>query len=311
MFRQGGIFARGLSGLGLGAFDPSSFKIEFPTWTKSPSSEVLQEWLQKFGYPDLAKDGVWGPCSQSALVESNGGVVDANLIKLLFGTDRLGIPASNVKVPSASGACSKPATAQYKTPANASPYAPDAGIILSKKLGFTLPDNYCGRANMYPDMTNDRCECGPGYYANMETGECEQFESPQKNSTTATVTPGTTTPTTRSGVFRPSVKTVSTQTLVSRILGKQPTTSNTSAVVQSSGVQQIRPAPVPRPYAPTYAPAQPGMSAGAKVAIGVVALGAIGTVAWLLLRRKDEGMPADDDMSMLPNCGCYRRNCGE
>lgn len=301
MFRQGGIFS--LSGFG--SFDPSSFKLNFPTWQKTPQTEALQEMLQKSGFPNVKKDGIWGPCSQAAAREASGGVNPTReVIMQWFGADKLGIPAANVSAPSASGSCSDANVSKYDPNAVMAGGSPDPGLMLLAKLGQATPEGYCGRANSYPNMSTFRCECGPGFYENINTGECEQFESPQKNqpagtNTTANVVPAS------SGVTRINAQpAISTRfSIASLLAGKtsQPAKVGTSANVTSTGTQTILPKV---PFVPVAPRPAPGMSAGAKVAVGVMAVGAIGVIAWMLLRNREE--------EMIANCGCdYVPNCGE
>lgn len=305
MFRKGGIFA------GLGATDaPNLASLMIPLTPAAgkgvPVTSMLQGYLKATGNPKLVVDGQWGQCSHNAFTRNLGVPPSAESVAMLLQLDKFGVPTSNVQVwkPTGDQTCYSKTDAYEAPPVEQQIAAPEPAILLAKLFGVTPPAGVCP-TNMTPDVNSGRCVCGPGFYQNPNTGDCVQTESPGKIDTT--VTPKTGTPSTGSGGTRivamsalPKFSVIGASTPQQVKPGTttlKPTLVGSNLRVVSPPMQRVMPGQFPTPVAP-------GMSPGAKVAIGVVAVGALGLAAWFLLRNKDEAS------GLTPNCG-WRRNCGE
>lgn len=287
MILRGGVFGRGLGAMGAQdlflTLDPKAGK-------GVPFTQMLQGVIKQRGAPNLAVDGQWGRCSHSAFTKTFGTPPSYDSLNTLFGLKEFGVPESNVSVwkPGALDVCWN-GTDKYQAPTlDQQLSAPDPKLQFASLFGLAAPAAVCSGGKLL-STTTQKCECPPGTFENVTTGMCDALETPGKIGPTPVVTK---TPTTQK-YFSIAPATTTTTTDKNLVVPKatrvaRPVTNVASAVQTTSmmtAADMIKQAAAAKLLADQQL-ASSGMSAGAKLFIGVVVLAGLGGVGWWATHRK-------------------------
>jgi hypothetical protein len=279
------------------------------------TQKVLRD---QIGFPNLAVDGKWGDCSEKALQQGTMGHTDPGSLVDFMGLDKLGIsPSQVVTWQKKSPVCGAPAVQDFSAIKETKGW-PEPALVAANALGVPVPAGICPDGRV-PNIAASTCECPPGSYQNVNTGACEQFEQPQ---TMPPVIDGLLsklrlTPTV------PTFKRVSADRIWDKRFTVVPKTDtgpssmiSKLSVVKAPVFSLVPSGPGPRSFkfVDGFMPAtgSAGMGTGTKLALGALALAAIGGIGVVLWRRSQAS-------SAVPNCywandfraNCYSSNCYE
>jgi len=195
MFRRGGIFS-GFGGLGAMGAENLFVALDPKAGKGVPFTTLLQTVMQQQGATKVVPDGQWGQCSHSAFKKTFGVEPSYDSLSQLFSIDKFGVPPQNVSVwkPGATDLCWNGSDKYEPPPVEQQLANPDPAFLLANVFGLPLPAGLCPGGRI-PSMTAKKCVCPSGTYENVNTGNCDQFESPQQvGPTTGTTTPGSVPP---------------------------------------------------------------------------------------------------------------------
>lgn len=299
--RAGGIFSLGQ----LGAFGAENLMLTLsPAAGSQPAVKLLQSWMQAAGTPKLSADGVWGQCSHSAFTRVAGAPPSWDSLNQILHLDKLGVPRANVSVwkPSATDTCYGGSDAYEAPPIQNQVNMPDPGIMLANLFGLPVPADICG-AGYVPNKTTQRCECAAGTYQNPQTGECVQVETPGKISPSAGALPKFAKMLKLLPSPQPGTPSSGGSTSVTLAPGlKLSAVPQSSAPASSTDIWKVLPLMSGLKFSAVQ-PAQTGMSAGAKFAIGVGVLALVGAAGYFALRRRRR------TQAETFAANCFVRNC--
>jgi len=173
---RGGIFN------GLGGSDLAGQTLSLRTEaggkaTPNPLAVAMQTLLSRaYGYTNLPVDGLWGDCSQKAIIDAAGEQPTPQNVANALQLHKFGISPSQVKVWSkASPYCQgNQATRTDESDLNISP-----ALVVASVFGVQPPADACPAGRVVDPNNPLRCICPSGTYENVNTGECEQFGQPQ------------------------------------------------------------------------------------------------------------------------------------
>lgn len=283
--KKGGIFSS------FGAADLAGQTLKLAPGGSAPLATAMQQVLKAEGATNLPVDGSWGDCSQQAFINAYGTKPTPDLVTDVLHLWELGFQPSQVQTWDKTPYCKDQASAafQYKE------VDLDKVAIVAQAFGVPVPkDAPCPKE---------------GQYRNVQTGVCEAFEQPPSappKMTLASIVRGL-------SVTKPTVSAVPiTSDKLTRVTPSPSTNLSAAKVIFTPKpaatigpiMQPIQAGLQLLPFFPgsSTGSAASGMGTGAKVALGVVVLGALGGLGYWLWSRSQA--------SAIPNCG-WSPNCGE
>lgn len=291
--RLGGIF----NGFGAAELAGQTLKLAPASQGGSaPLAQAVQQIIKDQGFGKLAVDGKWGDCSQKAFINAYGTAPTPQNIVQWMGLDAFGVQPSQVSTWNKSNPICTNGTSSFTNDVNPNL---DKFAVVASAFGVPYPGS--GQA------------CPQGSYRNVQTGKCEQFETPQTIAPAAPLMKLVSMPSTGPTMTTIPLNSENKTSIKPVAVPVRPPSTSLLAPLKVSPITTTSPAFTVAPIkwiSDAVTGAGPGgaQSAGmSPIAKGALALGGLALVAgggyWLWKRSQNPPVA-------LPNCG-YDLNCGE
>ena len=263
----------------------------------APLASSLQTVLKKtYGMSNLGVDGKWGDCSQQAFINAAGAKPSPSAVVQMLSLDVFGVKPDQVQTWSKTPTCGNSSA----NPTGDGGYV-DPVTLVASQFGIQIPGSG---------------DCAQGYYRNVNTGECDQMESPQQmppgssllSRLKLAVSPIPTLQKVSSDKKFSIMPSASPSSFASRLSALKPSISDLSFAPSGDKNFSIRPF---APGTPQVVGTPGGLGAGAKVALGALAVAALGTVGYLLWKRSQAEPEIESAVANCWQANCWEENCGE